>query len=290
MARIVTFTATAPFKLEPQPRSVWLCQCGLSQNKPFCDGSHALTQTETPHSICEYSQVTQKRIRCTLPPEPGIQESDTTIVLRESDDLSLVHFDRNSALFEEVCRIRSSASESDDSPNDRYDENADLYLLKFRDDFIATMRVNLARRGLLDCQEYYPQDFLADYSDWIGSASRLARDRKASACPDRVKWFIREVWRHQFRAGLRLDLINCHQRMENFYVHLGYRRIEGYNFVHPRLSTPSFVMLLAANSDIESPIQDVFASEEARLARVQDFTADLFKNPGVSRSMAIQSQ
>ena len=40
MARLVRHEATGPIEVKPQPKSVWVCACGLSQNLPFCDGFH----------------------------------------------------------------------------------------------------------------------------------------------------------------------------------------------------------------------------------------------------------
>lgn len=40
MARLVRHTATGPFKIEAQPKPIFICQCGLSKNLPYCDGSH----------------------------------------------------------------------------------------------------------------------------------------------------------------------------------------------------------------------------------------------------------
>lgn len=40
MARMVRFEATGPIEVPPQDKSVWICGCGLSQNWPYCDGSH----------------------------------------------------------------------------------------------------------------------------------------------------------------------------------------------------------------------------------------------------------
>lgn len=32
-----------PASLELEPGNYWWCQCGLSANQPFCDGSHKTT-------------------------------------------------------------------------------------------------------------------------------------------------------------------------------------------------------------------------------------------------------
>jgi CDGSH-type Zn-finger protein len=42
MARLVRHEATGPIEVKPQDKSVWVCQCGLSQTPPFCDGAHKL--------------------------------------------------------------------------------------------------------------------------------------------------------------------------------------------------------------------------------------------------------
>lgn len=47
MARLVKLERNAPYEIaEGTELPVWICACGLSKNKPFCDGSHKRTRDE----------------------------------------------------------------------------------------------------------------------------------------------------------------------------------------------------------------------------------------------------
>ena len=59
MAREVTHEATGPRQLdeddlEEQGGTAFLCACGLSDNKPYCDGSHGVTGEEEDGAVYKY--------------------------------------------------------------------------------------------------------------------------------------------------------------------------------------------------------------------------------------------
>jgi CDGSH-type Zn-finger protein len=55
MARLVKLDAQSPYEIAAGTElPVYICACGLSKNKPYCDGSHKKTRSETPGDVYEY--------------------------------------------------------------------------------------------------------------------------------------------------------------------------------------------------------------------------------------------
>jgi CDGSH-type Zn-finger protein len=64
MARIVRHEKNSPYEVaEGTELPIYICACGLSKNKPFCDGSHKKTRDENPTDVYLYDDATRVRVK-----------------------------------------------------------------------------------------------------------------------------------------------------------------------------------------------------------------------------------
>ena len=54
MARLVRYEGRGPCRIEPGGKAVFACMCGLSQNLPYCDGSHKKVAAEQGGKLYVY--------------------------------------------------------------------------------------------------------------------------------------------------------------------------------------------------------------------------------------------
>ncbi len=55
MARLVKHERNLPYEIpEGTELPIYICACGLSKNKPFCDGSHRKTRDENAENTYVY--------------------------------------------------------------------------------------------------------------------------------------------------------------------------------------------------------------------------------------------
>ncbi|MDM8515404.1 hypothetical protein QUF76_04335 [Desulfobacterales bacterium HSG16] len=150
-----------------------------------------------------------------------------------------------------------------------YDSYSELYCLYINDEPMGTVTGTQATSGKLDCEEYYPTVFLEKYRDIISSASKFAT-LKYYSCEkingNRVAHLLLEaVWKDQINMGIRIDIVNVHEKMISYYRKLGYLLITDSFFLHPEFHTPSYVMFLSADESHPSYFQNLFSGLENQM-------------------------
>lgn len=85
MSRLVELDATGPRKLDesdldPEKGDVAVCQCGLSDDFPLCDGSHRAARTEAEGVCYRYSdeegEVRRRQVERIVDGEPEAVEPE----------------------------------------------------------------------------------------------------------------------------------------------------------------------------------------------------------------------
>lgn len=71
MSRLVELDASGPRKLDEsdldsKKGNIAVCQCGLSEEFPFCDGSHRCTETEETDACYRYVEADGSQQRKTV--------------------------------------------------------------------------------------------------------------------------------------------------------------------------------------------------------------------------------
>ncbi len=56
MARLVRHDRNRPYLIQVGDQNIAICACGLSKNKPYCDGTHKITRDEEPEKLVAYDE------------------------------------------------------------------------------------------------------------------------------------------------------------------------------------------------------------------------------------------
>lgn len=81
MSREVTHTADGPYRLTPDDidetyGDVAVCLCGLSENRPFCDGSHRQAEGEEEGVRYKYVDGERRVVELSYVDDSGEDEDD----------------------------------------------------------------------------------------------------------------------------------------------------------------------------------------------------------------------
>jgi CDGSH-type Zn-finger protein len=64
MARMIRHEKNLPYEIpEGTELPIYICGCGLSKNKPFCDGSHKRTADETANEVYAYDEKSRIQVK-----------------------------------------------------------------------------------------------------------------------------------------------------------------------------------------------------------------------------------
>lgn len=74
--RLVKRYRNKPYAVTIGGETQYMCGCGLSQNQPFCDGTHKITQSEQPRPLYWYDEEAQRHE--TADSYPGIRDDSQT--------------------------------------------------------------------------------------------------------------------------------------------------------------------------------------------------------------------
>lgn len=154
--------------------------------------------------------------------------------------------------------MRSTVNRRARGKADPVDAHSEHYTARLGSRLVGALRVTRAAAGPLDCEAHYPAAVTACWRHLLTSAGSFAVDPRISRELRIARRLIEFAWMDQLPRGSRLDVINVHERAIAYYGILGYELLEDSFFVHPRLRTPSHVMVFPAAPSLCSPLSHLF--------------------------------
>ncbi|MCS7192098.1 MAG: CDGSH iron-sulfur domain-containing protein [Armatimonadetes bacterium] len=80
MARVIKSERNRPYLIQVGGQNIAICACGLSKNKPYCDGTHKITRDEEESKIYAYDENRNKIVIQVLDEEGKTVDLPTEIL------------------------------------------------------------------------------------------------------------------------------------------------------------------------------------------------------------------
>ncbi len=184
-------------------------------------------------------------------------------------------FGTDNSVYEDVLQVRVG-----NSPCFEFDDYSHHYVLRNGYTLIGSMTITRNIDGPVDCRSLYPKSLFQEFGATLISTCKFRVIKGAHNGFRTLRNLIREVWLHQTRDGMRLDLINSTLENVRFYNRIGYTAIKNSEFRHPTLGTDSIAMFMPTDPSVRSFIQKQCArlSDPLRLSTVQKVVNTYSKN------------
>ncbi len=249
MARRITIERDGPYQVEPRPKSVWICGCGLSRNPPFCDGSHVQARNEDKTTLYEYNaHQTANPIGphtpCTDCPASSADTQPATPTItagRRVTVRTLTAPDDRAAAFRLRANTHQQTASTDADMPDDLDDRSHLFGA-FRDHtLIGTVRLTIGLDNFGDYTRLYRLDDTTPHPDQTSITTRLVVAPQHRGSPAALHLSI-AAYETGLAHGVRTNYIDCQPDSERMFQRLGYIR-HGDDINHPRFG-PSRLLRL----------------------------------------------
>lgn len=188
---------------------------------------------------------------CGFPIERLTQNSKSGLEVRVAYGIS-------SPLYADCQKVRSVAGDRD--LHHRFDDWSYHFVLYHLCHPVGAVTATRCADGPVDQEQFYPQELLKVHRPIAFSSCKLRINRFALQGPRTVGILTRAVWRYMADRGQRIEVMNCEVSKRGPYESVGYRCLNGYDFIHADLGTTSRVMILAADPNHPSVFRELFQS------------------------------
>jgi hypothetical protein len=139
-----------------------------------------------------------------------------------------------------------------------FDAHSFHFVMYYKGDPIGAMTATCCLDGAVDQDQFYPRSLLRTHQTRVFSSCKLRINSFKSQGPGPFRLLVRSAWSYLLHLGLRIDVMNCEVEKRSRYEAVGYRCLEGFDFVHADLGTASRVMILSADRDHTSLFRNSF--------------------------------